>query len=425
MNPFLRLIVCTGLAFQVPLSIAEPPKTINYQGYLTSNSGSAPVNGAVVMTFKLHNSLSGVAPPLWTEIHPSVSVTNGAFSVALGTFTPLTLPFDVPYWLTVTINADGEMSPRQPLASSAYAFRAMQADASTTAVTAATASTASTLSGTISGTQITGPITTATIAGSQVIGAVAGTLTAVTATAPLMSSGGITPNVFLGGIVPVVNGGTGSSTQNFLDLTSIQTVAGVKQFSATVTAPGFTVGGVGGFTYFPAQTRVLSVPPSAFQPESPIQNLIDKNTGNSSQWIAIWGGYGIRFVAQPDPAVWKPVTGTLLAPVHFPDGVNLTDLTCRLTDNSPTVETTIYLGTMNRPGISSVAGSTATTTGTSGDQLLSANLNNHTVNNGFFSYEIVYQPGNRGSQGSPAAWCGGNDCFIQACWITYSQASIR
>lgn len=43
------------------------------------------------------------------------------------------------------------------------------------------------------------------------------------------------------GAVPIAQGGTGSTTQNFVDLSSTQTVAGAKIFSSTVTVPGGTV----------------------------------------------------------------------------------------------------------------------------------------------------------------------------------------
>ena len=41
------------------------------------------------------------------------------------------------------------------------------------------------------------------------------------------------------GVLPIANGGTGSSSQNFVDITSIQTVDGAKTFSAAVTANSF------------------------------------------------------------------------------------------------------------------------------------------------------------------------------------------
>ena len=41
------------------------------------------------------------------------------------------------------------------------------------------------------------------------------------------------------GILPIANGGTGSSTQNFVDVSSIQSVGGAKTFSAALTANSF------------------------------------------------------------------------------------------------------------------------------------------------------------------------------------------
>jgi hypothetical protein len=54
------------------------------------------------------------------------------------------------------------------------------------------------------------------------------------------------------GTLPVINGGTGSSTQNFVDLTTIQTVAGNKSFSGNTTVGGtLAVTGVATLTAAP------------------------------------------------------------------------------------------------------------------------------------------------------------------------------
>ncbi len=63
-----------------------------------------------------------------------------------------------------------------------------------------------------------------------------GTVTGVTASGPLASSGGVAPNISLTGVVPIANGGTGAATQNFVDLSNAQTIAGVKTFSSTIAA---------------------------------------------------------------------------------------------------------------------------------------------------------------------------------------------
>ncbi len=130
MKKILCFVHLMAFALLAPFSFAAPPQTINYQGYITSPIGT-PVNTSVQMTFRLYNAPSG-GGALWTETQPSVGVINGSFSATLGAVTPIPLPFDVQYWFSVAVNADAEMSPRQPLTSSPYAFRAASLDSSAT-----------------------------------------------------------------------------------------------------------------------------------------------------------------------------------------------------------------------------------------------------------------------------------------------------
>ena len=127
MQKLMSLMTCALLAWVAMPSptFAAPPQTINYQGSLT-NAGGTPINGAVSMTFRIYNEASGVAAALWSETQMSVNVTNGAFNTLLGALPapPVTLAFDVPYWLSVQVNADAEMTPRQPFSSVPYAYRA-------------------------------------------------------------------------------------------------------------------------------------------------------------------------------------------------------------------------------------------------------------------------------------------------------------
>ena len=120
----LTLGLLSWVAMPSP-TIAAPPQTINYQGTLT-NAGGTPINGAVSMTFRIYNEASGVAAALWSETQMTVNVVNGAFNTVFGAVPapPVALPFDVPYWLSVQVNADAEMTPRQPFSSVPYAFRA-------------------------------------------------------------------------------------------------------------------------------------------------------------------------------------------------------------------------------------------------------------------------------------------------------------
>jgi len=113
------------------VALAAVPQTINYQGYLADSSGNS-VNGTVQMQFTLYSSQSVTATPLWTETHQSVQVADGKYSVVLGngspTPVPINLPFDMPYYLGVKVGSDSEMTPRLPLTSMGYAFRAAQAE---------------------------------------------------------------------------------------------------------------------------------------------------------------------------------------------------------------------------------------------------------------------------------------------------------
>ena len=108
MKNLLRFVLNLGFALLASLAIAAPPQTVNYQGDLT-NQGGTPINASVSMTFRLYNLAVGGAA-LYTEVQPAVAVSNGSFNAVIGAVTPIALPFDVPYWLSVQINADAEMT---------------------------------------------------------------------------------------------------------------------------------------------------------------------------------------------------------------------------------------------------------------------------------------------------------------------------
>ena len=166
MNRRLGAILrCLGIAlvtFGAGLAHPAPPQTLGYQGFLTSATG-VPVTGppAVSMTFSLFAAPAG-GSPLWRESQ-AVTVTNGAFSVVLGTGTLLagaplgSLAFDVPYFLEVTAGGD-TLLPRRELTASPYAFRALSLEPSAT----------------VAGSQVTGALTGATISGAQITGQVPG-----------------------------------------------------------------------------------------------------------------------------------------------------------------------------------------------------------------------------------------------------------
>lgn len=125
------------------------------------------------MTLKIYNVASG-GSALFTETQP-VAVANGVFNVLIGSGTPLTLPFDVQYFLGITVDADAEMSPRQPLAAAPYAIRSASTEALAPGVTVAESQIAS------------NAVTTAKIADASV-------------TAAKLADGAVTSDKLAGGI---------------------------------------------------------------------------------------------------------------------------------------------------------------------------------------------------------------------------------
>lgn len=107
---------------------AEVPHMIRFQGKVTNAEG-APLSGAYNITFRIYDDeTSGTL--MWSETQTEIPVNNGIFTVLLGNTTPtgLDLPFDQSYWLSMEVNDDGEMSPRQRITSVGYAIHAETAE---------------------------------------------------------------------------------------------------------------------------------------------------------------------------------------------------------------------------------------------------------------------------------------------------------
>jgi hypothetical protein len=108
------------------LNLSQIPKQMNYQGYLTDNAGN-PVTGNHKLTFTIYDAQTG-GNTLWIEEHPSVAINNGVFQVQLGSITALDLDFDIPYWLSIKVENDPELSPRIAFASVGYSFNSVKSE---------------------------------------------------------------------------------------------------------------------------------------------------------------------------------------------------------------------------------------------------------------------------------------------------------
>lgn len=111
-------------ALLAPPSSAQIPQTVSYQGRLLGEAGAPVPDGDYSVDFALYGVPAGPDAPLWTEAHAAVPVSAGYFHVMLGSLVPLDLPFNVPYWLGISVGAGSELTPRVELASSPYSLNA-------------------------------------------------------------------------------------------------------------------------------------------------------------------------------------------------------------------------------------------------------------------------------------------------------------
>jgi hypothetical protein len=109
------------------------PQQIDFQGRLTSNQGT-PLTGSYKFVFSIYDAVTG-GSQLWTETQDGISVTNGVYSVIIGTITPISsTAFDgTVRWIQVAVTVAGgstpeTLSPRASIVSVPYAYRSEKAD---------------------------------------------------------------------------------------------------------------------------------------------------------------------------------------------------------------------------------------------------------------------------------------------------------
>lgn len=113
----------TATVVMAPAEVqADVPQLINLQGVL-QDSGGVPVTTIQSVLFNFWNASSG-GTSLWSETQNVSPDANGLFSTALGTVSPIP---DSAFWgtnlyLGIKVGADPEMTPRQRIVATGYAF---------------------------------------------------------------------------------------------------------------------------------------------------------------------------------------------------------------------------------------------------------------------------------------------------------------
>ncbi|MBL0226642.1 MAG: hypothetical protein IPQ16_14035 [Geobacteraceae bacterium] len=413
------LMLFTVIIF-APLAFATVPSTINYQGYLKDSAG-APVNGAISVRFSLYSSNPARSNPVWQETK-DISASNGIYSTQLGSATPISTPFDVPYWLEVKVEGDAEMA-LQELSSVPYARRAQTSD--------------SVADGSVSDAKITGPISdsklTSNIArlnapqtfnGNQTFGSPVTFLDTVTfgstftsavkfgskgpvtfETTPTFTS--TTPFMVLES-TRVINLNAdlldGQDSGFFLSASNIYTgtlpsdrlsgsytgITGVGTLSSLAVSGNASIGGTLSCTT--PKTKYYNVTAAAFTSAT-------SATTYSGNWM-------LRYITAPAG------TQNLIASLNLPHGAVLSSASCRINDSSAAYD--IVIGLLNIVTSTWICGPASSSGSTGIQSLTTSPCGFATIDNINSSYAM--------RMFNDTA-CG-SACSIYACTVTYTVTEL-
>ncbi len=119
-------------SFVVGSIAAQAPSTITYQGKLVNITNGDPITTATSVVFGLYSDDQG-GLAIWSETHSITPSEGGIFTIELGgTASLATVLNGSKRYLGLKFGADTEMSPRQLITSTAYAYSAEKAGLATT-----------------------------------------------------------------------------------------------------------------------------------------------------------------------------------------------------------------------------------------------------------------------------------------------------
>ena len=133
----LRLVASLAVfLLTIGPSHAAVPRLVRYQGKAV-DSKKVPLEGPYNLTFRLYDAATA-GTIVWQEPQTNVPLSGGHFSVLLGQVNPLTVDWSKPLWLSVQVNTDPELAPRQQITSVPLALRAEVAEGLVTQITTST-----------------------------------------------------------------------------------------------------------------------------------------------------------------------------------------------------------------------------------------------------------------------------------------------
>jgi len=124
----MTFVLLLSVYILIPVVYSGVPTKISYQGRLTDSAGN-PVNGVYPIQFAIYTS-SGGGTYVWEETQANVSVSDGYFTVLLGSLSPIPDSiFDTSTrYLGVKIASDPEQLPRTQMVTVPWSFRTATVD---------------------------------------------------------------------------------------------------------------------------------------------------------------------------------------------------------------------------------------------------------------------------------------------------------
>ena len=129
------VFIASSIAIHAQLLVDanDVPKTISYQGMLSSSDGTPFADGQYQITVTLYADGQG-SNPVWNDSY-TTNVHGGVFNVLIGSGTkalPSSENLNTPLWIGTSVNGAPEMRPLTPMTASPYALnvpdRAITAD---------------------------------------------------------------------------------------------------------------------------------------------------------------------------------------------------------------------------------------------------------------------------------------------------------
>src|ERR1051326_2010042 len=123
-----RALLLVALLLMLSVSVfaqtTPAPELLNFQGRIAKPNGTPIADGTYAIRFSLWSAASG-GTEKWFQVMNPVLVRNGIFAVLLGNGNPITADtMNGDIYLEIKVGNDAPLSPRQRIASVAYALKA-------------------------------------------------------------------------------------------------------------------------------------------------------------------------------------------------------------------------------------------------------------------------------------------------------------